>query len=62
MSDPGAVERNNLYAQIALDRARLRNLNNGVIPSYAPDSVVSTDMPSAAVDNPRNSVGGNNGE
>ena len=54
MSDPGAVERNNQYAQIALDRARIRNGGNGVFPAKAPDSVVSTDQPSTAWDNPRN--------
>jgi hypothetical protein len=61
MSDPGATERNNLYAQIALDRARIRNGGNGVVPENQPDSVVATDLPSMAVDVPRRRVGSNEG-
>lgn len=63
MSDPGCVERNVRMNQIALDRARLRNGNNGVIPDYAPSSVTGADMtPSRAVDKPEPYVGTNGGE
>jgi len=61
MSDPGAVERNQQYADRALERARLRNLGNGEFPSGPPDSVVSTDLPPMAVDTPRRRTGTNEG-
>lgn len=61
MSDSGAVERNNEFAQRALERARLRNLGDGQFPAMQPDSVVSTDLPSMAVDVPRRRTGSNSG-
>lgn len=61
MSDPGAVERNNQYAQIALDRARIRNGGNGVIPQSQPDSVVANGIPAQAADRPVPFVGSTSG-
>lgn len=61
MSDPGSVERNVEFNQRALERARIRNMGNGQIPGYAPDSVISTDLPPTAVDVPRRRTGSNEG-
>jgi len=61
MSDPGCVERNQQNAERALERARIRNGGNGGFPSGPPDAVVSTDLPSMAVDVPRRRTGSNEG-
>jgi hypothetical protein len=59
MSDEGCIERNVQVNQIALDRARIRNGNNGDIPDYAHSSVTGVDIgASQAVNGPRNPIKG----
>jgi hypothetical protein len=57
------LKNQNDFAQIALERARLRNLGNGVIAATNPGSVTqSNDMPSRAASGERNPVGSKGGE
>jgi hypothetical protein len=57
MADPGAVERNVMYADIALQRASQRNGGQSAVPTV-PSSVTGADaVPSQAV-NTTNPYGG----
>lgn len=55
MPDPGAVERNEKFHQIAHERAAARNGGQHQ-PVVAPQSVVSSDSPACAVEAPRRQV------
>jgi hypothetical protein len=62
VSDPGAVERNFEFHERALERARIRNGNNGAIPQSQAESVVQRDLPVRSVNKPVRTTGGNNEE
>lgn len=61
MSDPGAIERNVMYADIALRRAAQRNGNQHSVPTV-PSSVTGVNgVPSRAVGTETPYVGKNEG-